>query len=145
MKPSEFTKSKTGKIIKIDGLAGESHAFIPDPLPHNRSFSETTWRLLADARAALGSLNGVGKYLPNPHLLLSPIQRREAQISSELEGTITNPRQQLLFDFDMLDKDTVDEQGFREVSNYQKALNYYRPLAKVTSIPVTNCRLRQSS
>lgn len=126
MKPGEFTKNKTGKIIKIDGLAGESHAFIPDPLPLRRNFSETTWRLLADSSAALGSLNGVGKYLPNPHLLLSPIQRREAQISSELEGTITNPRQQLLFDFDMLDnKDIEDEQGLREVSNYQKALNYF--------------------
>lgn len=108
------------------GLAGESYAFIPNPLPLNRSFSEKTWRLLADATSALGSLNGVGKYLPNPRLLLSPIQRREAQISSELEGTITNPRQQMLFDFDMLDEKNIeDEQGLREVYNYQMALNYY--------------------
>lgn len=126
---NNFTERKTGQVVSINGLAGSTHAFIPAPLPLERDFSKPIWQLLVDASTALASLNGIGKYLPNPQLLLSPLQRREAQVSSKLEGTITNPHQQLLFDFAMLDEEErvgeENQQDLLEVSNYRKALNYY--------------------
>ena len=126
---TRFTEKKTGELIKIDGLLVSSHAFIPKPLPISLQFPESTWRLLADAQGAIGALNGVGKYLPNPDLLLKPIQRREAQLSSELEGTITNPQQQLLFDFiqPRQSKDKSD-QDILEVENYRRALVFFRDI-----------------
>lgn len=54
-------------------------------------FPEGLWPLLTEARVALADLNGVGRYLPNPDLLLRPLQNREAQKSSSLEGTYTEP------------------------------------------------------
>jgi len=124
---SLFTENKTGRLVKINNMLGEEYSFLPDDLPTEWSWSNNIWKLLAEATAALGSLNGAGKYLPNPRLLLSPLQRREALISSRLEGTYTDPEQQLLFDFDIFKKDQDEQtiENLKEVSNYRKALNYY--------------------
>ncbi len=133
MNIDQFTERKTGKFVTVSGLAGSTHAFVPDPLPIERDFPASIWKLLVDASAALASLNGIGKYLPNPQLLLVPLQRREAQVSSRLEGTITNPHQQLLFDIDMFKEVKLEEQyrqDLLEVSNYRTALNYYSENSK---------------
>ncbi len=42
---------------------------------------------LSQADAALSELSGLGRYLPNPHLLIAPYVRREAVLSSRIEGT----------------------------------------------------------
>lgn len=44
-------------------------------------------RLLSRADAALSELSGLGPILPNPHLLIAPWVRREAVLSSRIEGT----------------------------------------------------------
>jgi len=62
--------------------------------------------------------------LPNPELLLTPLQNREAQRSSSLEGTIATPHQLALFEIDAtdsaLEKDAAE--AAREVFNYSRAL-----------------------
>jgi Fic family protein len=77
-------------------------------------------------RSALSSLDGTGRHLPNPEVLLSPLHIREAQLSSQLEGTITDPQQQALFEFDPVypTSESDPANAFREVFNYRKALRF---------------------
>lgn len=99
-------------------------AFVPDPMPPQWGWPESLWPLLLEAMTSLASLDGTGKHLPNPELLIKPLQSREAQLSSRLEGTITNPKQQALFQLDpkypVSSTDPVN--AFREVLNYGRAL-----------------------
>jgi Fic family protein len=62
-------------------------AFLPDPLPPPLTWSPRLLRLLSDADRAVGRLAGEGGRLPNPHLLIRPFVRREAVLSSRIEGT----------------------------------------------------------
>lgn len=120
-----FSPSAPGKIIAIPKAPPNvSVAFIPDPLPPRWTWPESLWSLLIEARCALASLDGTGKHLPNPEILLQPLQRREAQLSSKLEGTITDPPQQVLFEADPRYPTSADDpnNAFREVFNYRQAL-----------------------
>jgi len=121
----DFTSSMPGELIPVkDGLPGAKFAFMPHPLPPKWLWPDNLWNLLVEARTSLASLDGTGKHLPNPEILLKPLQRREAQLSSKLEGTITDPQQQALFQADptypVSAADPVN--AFREVFNYGRAL-----------------------
>src|SRR6266571_4965370 len=115
----------TGKLVPIPkGLADAKIAFIPAPLPPKWEWPDSLWKLLVEARKCLSSLDGTGKHLPNPEILLHPLQNREAQLSSQLEGTVTDPQQQVLFEADPrypISKEDPNN-AFREVYNYRKAL-----------------------
>jgi Fic family protein len=122
---AEFAKTMTGRLVAIPtGKPDASHAFIPNPLPPKWKWPERLWPTLLEARTGLASLDGTGKHLPNPELLLRPLQRREAQLSSKLEGTITDPQQQALFQADPRypASDTDPANDLREVFNYGRAL-----------------------
>lgn len=126
MVTSKFGPNCTGKIIEISGGQNvrASHAFIPNPLPPQWNWPVALWPLLLKAREELARLDGVGRHLPNPNLLLTPLQNREAQRSSSLEGTIATPQQLALFEIDAedsaLEKDAAE--AAREVNNYARAL-----------------------
>ncbi|MEZ4601429.1 MAG: Fic family protein [Syntrophotaleaceae bacterium] len=124
MDTNKFGPQKSGELYPIQGVSGATHAFIPAKLPINWKWPEKLWPLLVEARTALASLDGVGKHLPNPQLLLRPLQNREALRSSSLEGTYSTPEQQLLFQIDpqypKSEADPVNAQ--REIFNYGKAL-----------------------
>ena len=81
-------------------------------------------RTLLEARRALASLDGTGKHLPDPDLLLQPLQGREAQLSSQLEDTFTDPQQQILFQDDPKYPTSKHDpaNAYREVFNYRRAL-----------------------
>ena len=125
MDPSAFTVSKTGALVPLQGTPPDvSHAFVPNPLPPDWKFPEDLWPILVEARASIASLDGTGKHLPNPEIVLQPIQRREAQLSSQLEGTFTDPQQQALFQVDPRYPTSVTDplNQYREVFNYGHAL-----------------------
>src|SRR2546427_2138456 len=67
--------------------AGGYTAFVPDPLPPELEWTPTLVRALSDADRLIGRLAGEGGRLPNPHLLIRPFVRREAGLSSRIEGT----------------------------------------------------------
>jgi Fic family protein len=123
---SKFSEHSPGKLIEISGLPGITHAFIPNPLPPDWGWPERLWPLLLKAREELARLDGVGKHLPNPQLLLTPMQNREAQRSSSLEGTFATPEQLALFEMSptdsALEQNTME--AAREVSNYARALRF---------------------
>ena len=62
-------------------------AFVPDPLPPALAWTPTLVGALSDADRAIGRLAGEGGRLPNPHLLIRPFVKREAVLSSRIEGT----------------------------------------------------------
>lgn len=119
---SLFHQSCPGTIVPIQN--GE-HAFIPAPLPPDWTFPVVLWPLLAEAKQQLGILEGIGRNLPNPAILLKPLEDREAIRSSSLEGTYATPRELLLFELDPKEPASglTPENDHREVFNYRRALH----------------------
>ncbi|MGQ0653178.1 MAG: Fic family protein [Betaproteobacteria bacterium] len=62
-------------------------AFVPDPLPPKLDWSADIVAAASEASLVLGRLAGQGSGLENPHLLIRPFVRREAVLSSRIEGT----------------------------------------------------------
>jgi Fic family protein len=125
MDPKQFTPSITGQLVAVpNGPPNVGFAFIPDPLPPKWKWPDRLWKPLLEARKCLASLDGTGKHLPNPEILLHPLQGREAQLSSQLEGTITDPQRQALFQADPRypTSERDPNNAFREVFNYRSAL-----------------------
>lgn len=123
MDVSKFTETKTGELVEIR-FPYSDHAFVPEPLSPNWQFPSELWPLLAQAKQNLGKLDGIGQTLPNPQLLLRPLQQREALRSSSLEGTYATPEEILLYELDpsepKSEKDKAND--WLEVANYRKAL-----------------------
>mgnify|MGYP001047156960 CR=1 FL=1 len=78
---------------------------------------------LSQADAALSELSGVGRHLPNPHLLIAPYIRREAVLSSRIEGTRTGMNELWLEDVGAEGR-CVENADVQEVRNYIQALEY---------------------
>lgn len=113
--------------MPIGGGGAVTAAFVPHLLPPRWEWPTRLWNELLAAHKALSALDGTGKHLLNPELILRPLQNREAQKSSSLEGTYTDPRQQVLFAVDPSVPDSAIEQNaLREVFNYAEALKLRR-------------------
>ena len=102
--------------------AGGYRAFIPAPLPPDIALTPRLLRGLSDADRRIGQLAGEGRGLPNPHLLLRPFVKREAVLSSRIEGTQATLGELLATDAGA----AVDRspQDLREVANYVVALDH---------------------
>jgi Fic family protein len=85
--------------------------------------SDEVVKLLDEATGAVHRLGGVGRLLPNPHLLIGPHLRLEAVLSSRIEGTKTDVGQLLLFEVGQApSRDAADDAA--EVSNYVLAMEH---------------------
>jgi Fic family protein len=131
MEPSRFINSPSGHLIH--STSGYD-AFVPNPLPPLLDISASLIHTLSDADRKLGELAGFGRVLPNPHLLIHPFLRREAVLSSRIEGT-----QASLFDiyaFEAVQLPLFDHNSdAKEVHNYVTALQY--GLDRLESLPVS--------
>ncbi len=94
--------------------------FEPTPLAPDLLFDLGLVRQLSEADRALGELAGVGRRLPNPHLLIRPFVRREAVLSSRIEGTVTRLDQLFLFESEA--DEVAHPADVAEVANYVHAL-----------------------
>ena len=75
-----------GRLVRQPG----GHAtFMPAPLPPPFAWDSNIVTALSAADLAIGRLGGEGRRLPNPHLLIRPFVRREAVLSSRIEGTVS--------------------------------------------------------
>jgi Fic family protein len=77
-------KETAGKYI---ALAGGGRAFVPPPLPPKLDWTGDVLAAATEASHVLGRLSGHGAGLQNPHLLIHLFIRREAVLSSRIEGT----------------------------------------------------------
>lgn len=132
MLPSDFTDNAPGQLVPVSishldpirniPISVSTHAFVPNPLPNDLVLSDSLIVDLEAAAHALGSLDGLGRYLTNPALLIQPYLRREAVASSKIEGTIADYEQLVLFEEANLTSPEGPDVG--EVMNYVRALTY---------------------
>lgn len=120
MNPADFHAPEAGRVVRV---AHGGYAFVPAPLPPAINYTAELVQQLSRADQALSELSGLGRHLPNPHILIAPYVKREAILSSRIEGTRTN--------MDELLRDEIENQGeesddsdMREVRNYVTALEH---------------------
>lgn len=80
------SQGNSGKLVKV-GRRSTTQAFVPDSLPPVLSMDLKLVRALSEADRALGELAGAGRNMHNPRVFISPFVRREAVLSSRIEGT----------------------------------------------------------
>jgi len=112
-----FRKSTSGKLVRA---TNGYWAFIPNSLPPKLEWDNALVSVMSRADIALGTLSGLGETLPNPHLLIYPFIRREAVLSSRIEGTQSSLSDLLLFEATQVEK----QRDVKEVQNYVHAMEY---------------------
>jgi Fic family protein len=115
---------ETGTYLTCSA-AGESYrAYLPHPLPPDPplEFNPALIGLLGKANRAIGRLDGMMSLLPNIDLFLYQYVRKEAVLSSQIEGTQSSLSDLLLYEMDEVPGVPVDD--VQEVSNYVAALNH---------------------
>ena len=113
-----------GHYVTISTVGEEARAFVPAPLPPKPPI-EWTPELRSkfdQALLALGRLDSISTFLPDISLFLYMYVRKEAVLSSMIEGTQSSLSDLLLFELDMEPGVPMDDA--RGVSNYVAALNY---------------------
>lgn len=106
-------------------VGGESYqAFLPAPLPPDPplALDGELLQWLEKANRAIGRLDGISDVLPDSHLFLYQYVRKEALLSSQIEGTQSSFSDLLLFEMDEAPGVPLDDA--REVSNYIAAMNH---------------------
>lgn len=120
MQPDAFTSDDRGTVRRtLEGY----WAFFPNPLPRRLDLPQDTVKLLEEASGAVHRLGGVGRLLPNPHLLIGPHIRLEAVLSSRIEGTKTDVSQLLRFEAGQV-PGGEDADDAQEVGNYVLAMEH---------------------
>jgi Fic family protein len=120
MRPDAFTSQERG-VVRKDPTG--FYAFHPKPLPRRFDLPQEIVTLLDEATGAVHRLGGVGRLIPNPHLLIGPHLRLEAVLSSRIEGTKTDVGQ--LLRFEAGEAPSADEaDDAREVQNYILAMEH---------------------
>lgn len=118
-------KRKTqGRYQSITTVGEKAEAFIPAPLPPCPPIEWTIElrRKFDEALLALGRLDSVSSLLPDVSLFLYTYVRKEAVLSSMIEGTQSSISDLLLFEIEQ--EPGVPREDAREVSNYVDALDY---------------------
>lgn len=130
MDPKLFTESRWGEVV----TAAEGFpAFVPAPAPRIIDLSGEAVALLDEASNRLGILAGIGRLIRNPRLLISPYLRREAVLSSRIEGTQATMSDLYASEVDQLE--LIRSGDVREVRNYMTAHEY--GLRKLDSLPLS--------
>lgn len=108
----------------VSTVAGERvNAYVPKPLPPKPPIDLTSLStLVSEAMLALGRLDGVRTVAPDTSLFLYMYVRKEALLSSQIEGTQSSLSDLLLFEEDEAPGAPLDD--VEEVSTYVAALNH---------------------
>jgi Fic family protein len=113
-----------GRFVTISTVGEKCQAFVPAPLPPTPTINWTPdlRDKFDQALMALGRLDSASTLLPDTSLFLYMYVRKEAVLSSMIEGTQSSISDLLLFELDLVPGVPLDD--VREVSNYIAALNY---------------------
>lgn len=111
---------------------GAYSAFLPAPLPPALHWTPRLIRVLSDADRLVGRLAGEGGRLSNPHVLMRPFVRREAVLSSKIEGTQATLGELLAAEAGaVVDRSPED---LREVGNYVVTLEH--GISRLKKLPI---------
>ena len=131
-------RGPTGRYVTTSSIGGEKvRAFVPAPLPPapDLQIDPTTRELLDEALLSLGRLDSVSALLPDTQLFLYMYVRKEAVLSSQIEGTQSSLSDLLLFEADEAPGVPMDD--VVEVSSYVAAMEYGLARLK-TGFPLSN-------
>lgn len=134
-------RGPTGTFVRLSSV-GDAAAFVPDRLPPDPpvSIGSSTRQLLDRALLALGRLDSISALLPNPDLFLYSYVRKEALLSSQIEGTQSSLADLLLFEVEAAPGVPLDD--VVDVSNYVAALEH--GLQRIQEgLPVSNRLIRE--
>jgi len=115
----------TGHYVPLSSAGGErARAFVPHPLPPlpPLELDAEIQELLQNAMFALGRLDGLTTVLPDPAIFLYSYVRKEAVLSSQIEGTQSSLSDLMLFEMEGVAGVPLDD--VQEVSNYVAAMNH---------------------
>lgn len=140
MRKEDFTSESCGRLVSV----GERRwAFVPDPLPPELlAYGPRLVAALSRADRALGELAGLGRTLPNPYLLARPFLRREAVLSSRIEGTQASLVDLYAFEAEPpLFGEPERRDDVQEVQNYVRALEH--GIGRLEDLPISQRLLRE--
>ncbi len=117
-------RRETGRYQITDHSGERVRAFIPAPLPPDPpiTLDGTLQQSLETALLALGRLDSISVLLPDPALFIYAYIRKEALLSSQIEGTQSSISELLMFENDQARGIPTDD--VTEVSNYVAALEH---------------------
>ena len=134
----DVSSSRAGRYVS---QPDKYRAFIPDPLPPNPPvrIAGDLQVLLSGADRALGRLDGSIETLPHPNLFIYMYIRKEAVLSSQIEGTQSSLQDVLAAEAKILSPDRP--QDVDEVVNYVRAMNH--GLDRLPALPVSVRLIRE--
>jgi Fic family protein len=137
MNPNDFRSPEAGQVVLNQS---GYYAFIPAPLPPNLVWSLPLISALSEAERDLSHLAALAGAFPFPHLLIQPFIRREAVLSSRIEGTRATLAELYTYESTQL---SFLEPGddVREVHNYVTALDY--GLERLKTLPISLRLIRE--
>ncbi len=112
-------KNRAGRYIS---QGNQVKAFIPEPLPPEIEYDMELRNLLSKADRAIAKLDGTASVLPNAEWFIYIFVRKEALLSSQIEGTQATMEGFLAYENDI--KTDENPEDLEEVVNYIKAMNY---------------------
>ena len=121
--PDTDHNARQGRYV-LKQFHGETvRAFVPPPLPPDPPVDLARFQILLEqANQAIGRLDGLASLLPDLSLLLYTYVRKEAVLSSQIEGTQSSLSDLLLFENDEAPGAPIED--VQEVSNYVAAMNH---------------------
>lgn len=133
-------KRRIGEIIKLRTGDESYTAYVPKPLPPMPALEMGPLdTLLEKANLALGRLDGMSEMIPDASLFLYMYVRKEAVLSSQIEGTQSSLSDLLTFELKDLPGAPVND--VEEVSNYVAAMNY--ALKRLDELPLSLRLIRE--
>jgi Fic family protein len=124
-----------GKMV----AQGSYAAFVPAPLPPVLEWTPRLIGVLSEADRLIGRLAGESCRLPNPHVLMRPFVRREAVLSSKIEGTQATLGELLAAEAGAVVKRSPED--LREVGNYVVALEH--GILRLKKLPISVRLIRE--
>lgn len=133
MDPTNFVSPAFGVARQRPGDRWAFWYFDPEPIPRELTLEPSTVLALSEADAALGHLQGLGRLVPDPQLLVRPYVTREALASTRIEGTRASLAE--VFQADAVDGRSSPDEDVAEVEAYIAAT--YRGLELIDTLPLT--------
>jgi Fic family protein len=140
MTNAETTNQRLGRYIETAFGDERVRAFVPPPLPPSPPIAiDRLLSKLGAADRAVGRLDGINTLLPDKALFLYMYVRKEAVLSSQIEGTQSTLTDFLRFETDATAGEPIDD--VREVSNYVDAMMY--GLSRINDLPISLRLMRE--